>query len=346
MKKLLMYITLTLIFVFLPPFILTVDFNKTNSVFSSVDNNVADNEVDNNDSNKNTFQIVADTNPYSYSEFEKINLLDSATGEVSEIDLDEYLLGVVSAEMPASYEIEALKAQAVVARTYAIYTMKQNKHGDLTICNSSSCCQAWLSKEERMEKWEEDVKESNWNKIVQAVYSTKGQVITYDGVVIDAFFHANSGGVTEEPANVWGGDFPYLKSVQTSGEENYKQYSSERTISKDEIEQKMIEKNRNFSINWDAADCISIPERTENGRVRFVKIGNVTISGVEARSLFELKSTNFNVMIDDSAVTFSVIGYGHGVGMSQTGADSMAKEGASYIDIIKHFYTGVEIINI
>lgn len=346
MKKLLVYIAMIIVFIFLPPFILTVDFNKSNRTFSWLDNNAVNKNEDNNDDKRNESKIAIDTSPYNYSEFKKIKLLDSATGEVSETDIDEYLLGVVSAEMPASYDIEALKAQAVVARTYTIYTMNQCKHGDLTICNSSNCCQAWISKEERMDKWEEDEKKENWNKIVQAVYSTKGQVITYDGAVIDAFFHANSGGITEEPANVWGGDFPYLKSVQTSGEENYKQYSSERTISKSDIEDKMRAKYKNFSINWNESDCIMITERTENGRVRFLKVGNTSISGVEARSLFELKSTNFDILVDESSVTFSVIGYGHGVGMSQTGADSMAKKGANYIDIIKHFYTGVEVTNI
>lgn len=334
MKKLLLYIVLVLVFIFLPPLILTNSFFIPDSRVSGL---ISENTNNN---------IILDKAPYNYTGLEIINLLDSNTGEVVCLDLDEYLLGVVSAEMPANFELEALKAQAVVARTYTIHTISENKHGKDTICNSPSCCQAWISKEDRMSKWDEKEAEGNWNKIEEAVYSTKGQVITYNGEIIDAFFHANSGGITETPENVWGGETPYLKSVQTSGEENYKQYSSSNSFSKKELEEIMLSKYEDFLIDWDNPDCICITEYTENGRIRFISIGNKAISGVEARSMFGLKSTNFEVKIDENEVTFSVTGYGHGVGMSQTGADSMAKGGANYVDIIKHFYTGVEVISI
>lgn len=257
--------------------------------------------------------------------------------------------GVVSAEMPASYNIEALKAQAVVARTYTIYTITHNssKHGDGTICTASTCCQAWLSKDDRMSKWSEEERESNWNKIVEAVNSTKGQVIEYNGEVIDAFFHSNSGGKTEIPVNVWGGTgYPYLQAVETAGEDAYSQYSSEVIISKQEFKNKMNEKYSDFNIDWNNEDCIKIIEYTDGNRVRTIKIGNKNLSGVEVRTLFGLKSANFNFSIEEDSIKFSVTGYGHGVGMSQTGADAMAKNGATYIDIITHFYTGIEIINI
>ena len=135
-------------------------------------------------------------------------------------------IGVVCAEMPASYEMEALKAQAVVARTYTIYTITHNseKNSDGSICTSSACCQAWLSKDERMSKWSDEEKKSNWAKIEEAVNSTKGKVIEYNGEAIDAFFHSNSGGKTEVPVNVWGGtNYPYLQVVETAGEDAYSQ---------------------------------------------------------------------------------------------------------------------------
>ena len=156
---------------------------------------------------------------FDYGDYTTIRLLHTDTSEVEELALDVYLYGVVSAEMPASYEEEALRAQAIVARTYTIYKiMNGSNHQDQNadICDSSSCCQAWISKENRMARWEESLRESNWLKIENAVNSTIGEVILYDGQPIDAFFHSNSGGATEIPENVWGGSFPYLQSVETA----------------------------------------------------------------------------------------------------------------------------------
>ncbi len=283
---------------------------------------------------------------YNYKEYNKIKLLHKKDKKIEEIPLDEYLLGVVSAEMPANFEQEALNAQALVARTYTIYSIKRNKnkHEGADICDSSTCCQAWISKEDRLARWNEDVREEYWNKIVKAVNTTKGKVITYNGDVIDAFFHSNSGGITEIPVNVWGGtNFPYLQSVQTSGEEGYSQYSSEVTLTQEELINKIRAKHSDFNIDISQQDSVKILEYTEAGRVKNIQIGNLKLSGVEIRSLLGLKSTNFKIEINNGKVTFIVTGYGHGVGMSQTGADSMAKQGSNYEEIIKHFYTGVEI---
>lgn len=283
---------------------------------------------------------------YNYKEYNKIKLLHKKDKKIEEIPLDEYLLGVVSAEMPANFEQEALNAQALVARTYTIYSIKRNKnkHEGANICDSSTCCQAWISKEDRLARWNEDVREEYWNKIVKAVNTTKGKVITYNGDVIDAFFHSNSGGITEIPVNVWGGtNFPYLQSVQTSGEEGYSQYSSEVTLTQEELINKIRAKHSDFNIDISQQDSVKILEYTEAGRVKNIQIGNLKLSGVEVRSLLGLKSTNFKIEINNGKVTFIVTGYGHGVGMSQTGADSMAKQGNNYEEIIKHFYTGVEI---
>ncbi len=283
---------------------------------------------------------------YNYKEYNKIKLLHKKDKKIEEIPLDEYLLGVVSAEMPANFEQEALNAQALVARTYTIYSIKRNKnkHEGADICDSSTCCQAWISKEDRLARWNEDVREEYWNKIVKAVNTTKGKVITYNGDVIDAFFHSNSGGITEIPVNVWGGtNFPYLQSVQTSGEEGYSQYSSEVTLTQEELINKIRAKHSDFNIDISQQDSVKILEYTEAGRVKNIQIGNLKLSGVEVRSLLGLKSTNFKIEINNGKVTFRVTGYGHGVGMSQTGADSMAKQGSNYEEIIKHFYTGVEI---
>lgn len=286
---------------------------------------------------------------YDYKQYNTIKVWHEKTSNVEEIPFDEYLYGVVSAEMPVSFEKEALKAQAIVARTYTIYKIVHNngKHQGADICDDSACCQAWISKEDRLSKWEEASRKSNWNKIVEVVEATKGKIITYEGQPIHAFFHANSGGKTETTINVWGGDsYPYLQSVATSGEDGYSQYASEVSFTKETFIDKVKEKYTNFSIDFTKENCIQILEYTDGNRVKKVQIGNLELSGVEVRTLLGLKSANFTIELGEDTIRFSVVGYGHGVGMSQTGADSMAKQGSNYEEIIKHFYTGVEIVDL
>lgn len=335
MKKLIIYVVAIILISFSIPFFFT-NVKSQEVVSNYVEQN---SNIENNN-------IVASN--YEYSKYNTIKLLHNATGKIEEIKLDEYLIGVVSAEMPADFEVEALKAQAVVARTYTIYTIIHNnqKHGEADICDNSNCCQAWISKEKRFERWEEDKRQSNWDKITNAVNTTAGKIITYDGEPINAFFHSNSGGTTEMPINVWGGSgYPYLQVVETSGEENYSQYSSEAEFSKDEIINKIYEKHNEISIDWNQEKPIEILEYTDSGRVKTIRFGNVNLSGVETRSIFSLRSSNFEVELNNEKVKFKVKGYGHGVGMSQTGSDSLAKQGKNFEEIIKHFYQNVEIIN-
>lgn len=285
---------------------------------------------------------------YNYEKYGTISLLHKDTGEVEQVELDTYLCNVVSAEMPADYELEALKAQAIVARTYTIYKVQNKKHEEADICDDSTCCQAWISKEDRLARWEENVRESNWAKIEECVNSTKGKIITYDNKPINAFFHSNSGGTTELPVNVWGGgsNLPYLQVVETAGEEGYTQYSSEVEITNEELLEKLKTKYSDIAIDFANDEDIKIIEYTDSGRVRTIKFGNHELSGVETRTLLGLRSTNFAITKQDGSIKFSVKGYGHGVGMSQTGADSMAKEGKTCEEIITHFYVGVEIKDI
>lgn len=335
MRRLIVYILLLISICFIIPLVCTVQFSSKQVSVDGTSNDILSNDI----------STISD---YDYKEYNKVKLLHTKSNSVEEIELDTYLYGVVSSEMPADFELEALKAQAVVARTYTIYKITNNnkKHGDADICDDSTCCQAWISKEDRFSRWEESKRQNNWDKIVNAVDSTKGKIITYDNKPINAFFHSNSGGTTEIPINVWGGSgYPYLQAVQTAGEEGYSQYSSEVTLSKEELMQKVKEKHNEVEIDWHLEDCIKIEEYTESGRVKTIKIGNINISGVEARALFGLKSSNFELTKNQDEIKFTVKGYGHGVGMSQTGADSMAKSGSNYEEIIKHFYTGVEIKN-
>ena len=327
MKKIILILICIFIFIFTIPIIFTKQISEVvSNTVEQIENKIIESN-------------------YDYKNYQTINLLNTKTSEIEKIKLDEYLYGVVSAEMPVSFEKEALKAQAVVARTYTIYKIvnNNNKHGEADICDDSTCCQAWISKEDRLAKWKDEEKEQNWNKIVEAVNSTQGKIILYEGKPINAFFHSNSGGKTEPPINVWGGSgYPYLQSVETAGEDAYSQYSSELTITKQEFEEKMKANYEDFTINYED-NPIEIKEYTEGNRVKTIKIGNKELSGVEVRTILGLRSANFQVSIDGDNISFKVVGYGHGVGMSQTGADSMAKEGKNYEEIIKHFYTGVEI---
>lgn len=332
MKKIFIYFLLIIFVCFAIPIIFTNNFLSEKNEEKNKESN-----------NKNTIE-----SSYDYKKYNKIKLLHEDSKKIEEIGLDEYLYGVVSAEMPASFEEEALKAQAVVARTYTIYKIVNNdgKHKNADICDDFTCCQAWISKEERLSKWKEEERDGNWNKIVNAVNITQGKIITYKGKPINAFFHSNSGGETEAPIDVWGGrGYPYLQSVETSGEETYSQYSSEASFTEKEFTEKIKKVHSDFKIDFDKKDCIKIEEYTDGNRVKKIKIGNLELSGVEVRNIFGLRSANFEVNINKNKVEFKVTGYGHGVGMSQTGADSMAKQGSNYEEIIKHFYTDVKIIN-
>lgn len=287
---------------------------------------------------------VSKTNPYDYGDYSKISLLHVQTGTIEELTLDEYLYGVVASEMPASFEVEALKAQSVVARTYTIYQMKNSdKHKEADLCDSSLCCQAWMTKENRFSRWEDDKENEYWNKIVKAVNDTKGKIIFYNDEPINALFHSNSGGITELAINVWGGDYPYLQIVETAGEDAYTSFKSEVKISKDQLVEIMNSKYTDFSIDFYKDDFIKINSYTNSKRVSKIKIGNKELTGVEARNLLGLKSTQFDFKIEGDDIFFSVIGYGHGVGFSQCGGDVLAKLGKSYEEIIKYYYKDVSI---
>lgn len=343
MKKFLIYLIGFILICFILPAIFTKRTESTSSNIEKDKKQITE-ENQNGENKEDTDNKKDEQSEYMYQKYGTITLLHKKTGEIQQVNLDEYLCNVVSAEMPANFEIPALEAQAIVARTYTIFKILNKKHDNADICDDSTCCQAWISKEDRLARWEETSRESNWQKICNAVNNTKGKIVTYENQPINAFFHSNSGGTTEIPLNVWGGSgYPYLQSVQTAGEEGYSQYQSEVELSHDEILNKIKEKYSDISIDFSNEENIKILEYTESGRVKTVRFGNHDISGVETRTILGLKSTNFEISRSDAKVKFSVKGYGHGVGMSQTGADAMAKQGSNSEEIIKHFYTGVEI---
>lgn len=266
------------------------------------------------------------------------------TGEVVEMELEEYVLCVVSAEMPASYEPQALMAQAVAARTYTVRKLSSPcGQGGADVCTDSGHCQAFCDEAGRREKWGDNY-EANEAKLENAVYFTAGEIITYDGEAIEAVFHSTSGGMTEDSEHVFSAARPYLRSVVSLGEEDAPRYTGEVSVSRSKFAS---------AINKDYPDAklkaatleknVEVVSRYESGRVETFKAGGATLSGKQMRALFSLNSANFSLSFTKDEVIISTIGFGHGVGMSQTGANSMAKNGSDYKEILTHYYSGVQI---
>lgn len=282
---------------------------------------------------------------------ERIKIQLTGTGEIKEVSVNDYLKGVLPAEMPPEYDIEALKAQAIVARTYLFQKVAAGGHNNVDICDSPSHCQAYYSLDkidsiwEKSKGWDKTTRQYYLKKIAEAVDSTKNIVITYKGEYIRAYFHACSGGKTEDVANIWGKqNIPYLVSVESLGEEDYKNYTSKITFSVSELQAKL---NKDETIQCNIAesrgDVVKILSYTDTGRVDKVEIGGVIYTAEKLRTLLGLKSTNFKVKYEDKEVIFNVTGNGHGVGMSQVGANYYAKQGYTFDKIITHYYTGVDI---
>lgn len=281
----------------------------------------------------------------------KVKLYHRKDGTVEEIDLEEYIMGVVASEVPANFEEEALKAQAVAARTF--YMNKRNqpckdaKEKGAEICDSTDC-QVYMSKSERMKSWSSKEGDNNWNKIKTAVEETKGQVLTYNGAILEyPQFFATSSGKTENAKDVFSVDVPYLKSEESKGEEIAPKYKTSIQISISDFVNKINAKYPKANVNKnDLANSVKVKNYTEAGSVKEIQIGNEIIKGTEFRELFGLNSTNFNLDFGKNAVIVNCKGYGHGVGMSQWGANVMAKNGSKYDEILKHYYSGVEISKI
>jgi len=266
--------------------------------------------------------------------------------KVETFAFNEYIKCVVAAEMPVSFEEEALKAQAVAARTYtlqrALYYQKNGipaeHHGALT-CTDPTHCQAWISKDEKMKVWGEDG-EKNWKKISDAVDSTRGLIMTYNGAPINAVFFSVSSGNTESAKNVWGSDIPYLQSVASPLDKQSPKYESSLSITKDAFKKKMTESIKNVDFKDGIFGTI---ERSNTGSIISIVIGKVKITGANFRKILNLRSTNIQFSVSGDTISMSVFGYGHGVGMSQYGANFLAQGGKTYNQILTSYYTGIKI---
>ena len=313
--------------------------NKVNNVENNTTNQINKEEIKNKDNvvkkSNNKVEVkkeedivkeeVIDNNIY-------VNVRRN-NGNIEKYELEEYIIGVVGAEMPASFNKEALKAQSVVARTYALKSIKNNKQ--LTTDNST---QNFKDNNELKKMWGSSYN-TYYNKIKSAVLETKGLYLSYNNDYVDAVYHSTSNGNTEDAVYVWGNSVPYLKSVSSEYDNTNKNYNSSITLTYNEISNKLknsIDSNTKFNI-------IS---KTSGNRVKEIEINGTTYSGIEFRKLLNLRSADFSIENNGANVVISTNGYGHGVGMSQYGANGMANNGSSYTDILLHYYTGVSIKNI
>lgn len=261
---------------------------------------------------------------------ENIYIKLNNNGVVASIELEEYIIGVVAAEMPASFNLEALKAQAVAARTY---TMKKASAGK-TLVNSTSD-QVYNTVAQMKSKWGSEFTKY-YNKIKNAVESTKGLVMKYNGKYIDALYFSMTNGKTEQPEYVWAYSYPYLKCVSSSWDQNVKEFEVTKNF-----EYQAVSSALGQTVTKDTE--IEVVSYTVSGRVDKIKIGDNTYTGVQVRSKLGLRSTDFTIILNDSNISITTKGYGHGVGLSQYGANEMGKQGYTYDKILRHYYTGIEI---
>ena len=259
---------------------------------------------------------------------ENVITLYRSNGEILNLTINEYLIGAVAGEMPASFNIEALKAQAVVSRTYLLKRIKNNN-----IIIDSTMQQVYKDNNELKNMWKNDF-DKYYSKIKKAVLDTDKIAIYYNGDYIDALYHSTSNGYTLNSENVWSNAIPYLKSVESKWDLNASSYL----------------KNTNKDIAYvlslfgiDDINKIQIVSRDDTNHVKEIKVGDKIYKGTTFRSLLKLRSTDFDIMVNDNSVVFITRGFGHGVGMSQYGANGMANEGYNYIDILNHYYTNVSI---
>ena len=272
-----------------------------------------------------------------------LRVLDGDT--VRHMTMEDYLMGVTAAEMPASFAEEALKAQAVAARTYTLYKLiSGGNHGDTAdICTDSTCCQAYISQEAARSSWGEQA-DALEEKIRTAVTDTDGEAILYGGVPILAVFHSSSAGLTRAAGQVWQNDLPYLQPVDSpEASASIPNYYSRVDFSPETIREKLLARIPAADLAGDQKTWLKNAVRDSAGSVETVEVGGVAVKGSTVRAALGLRSACFEWELQDGRFVFYVTGHGHGVGLSQYGANAMAEVGADYKTILTHYYTGVTV---
>lgn len=271
---------------------------------------------------------------FNFSKNSVVRVYDEETGVISKIPIEEYIVGVVAGEMPVDFEMEALKAQSVAARSYVMIQMERNINKEYDVVDTVTN-QVYLDKEKLMSVWKDQYTEKI-NKIKTAVLETMGEYISYDGKVAEALFFSTSPGVTENSEEVFTNKVAYLRSVESTFDEISPVYVTNKTFTLKEF-YNLLNLEYSDTLN------IEITSKTSTGRIKKIKINNKELTSGYVMSKLGLKSTYFKIIKEDTKIIVKNKGYGHGVGMSQYGAQGMAKAGYNYQDILKHYYTGIEI---
>lgn len=272
-----------------------------------------------------------------------VSVLDG--DNIVEMNLSDYLTGVVAAEMPASFEEEALKAQAVAARTYTLYKMvvaPSSNHPDADVCTNSACCKAYISQDTMKERWGDNY-DQYYDKISQSVSQTDGQCLVYDSEPILAVFHSSSSGMTESSGDIWPNQLPYLVSVESpETADSVPNFSQTVKVSYDDFKNTVMSQYPDAVFSDDKSTWITDIVLNDSGRIATAVIGGITMTGPDIRSLFSLRSSSITFNQTETEIEITTEGYGHGVGMSQYGANTMAQSGSNYKDILSWYYTGCQ----
>lgn len=272
---------------------------------------------------------------FKFVENMKVRIKREQTGEIIEVPFEEYVVGVLAGEMPTTFNIEALKSQAVAARSYVMTRMVYNKDNDYDVVDTVMN-QVYLDDNHLRTVWKEAYDEKS-KKIREAVNSTYGEYIAYDGKVADAFFFSTSVGKTENSEDVWSAKIPYLRSVDSSFEEGVSPvFTEKKTMSLTDFYAKL---DLNYSDKLD----VKVINTTSTGRIKEIKINGKNFTGNDVVGKLQIRSNYFTFELKDKIVNITTKGYGHGVGMSQYGAEAMARQGFKYDEILKHYYSGIEI---
>lgn len=294
--------------------------NNSQIINNNVENpvNIEHTNIDNTSTNNTTNSSVSEITVYR------------SNGSVINLNMTDYLIGVVSSEMPASFNLEALKAQSVLARTYALKAKQTEKKLTDTVST-----QSYIDIDQMKNKWGNSFN-TYYNKIKNAVENTNGEYLSYNGNYIEALYHSTNNGKTESSLDVFGNYYPYLISVSSEYDKNASSYLRTISMPLDTISNKL-----GLSLNNDSV--ISILSYTDGGNIKEININGNNFSGKKVRELLGLRSADFDISISDNNANITTRGYGHGVGMSQYGANGMANAGYSYKDILSHYYPGTTL---
>ncbi len=333
------------------PFIFIIILSFSIALVSIIGSLLSYDQTEGNNDNDEKIKITTDI---TYEKVDKespnIKVYDTDNNKVIKMNIEEYLYGVVSSEMPSTFNEEALKSQAIAARTYVIYKIENNittGHENADICTNPAHCQAYTSYKNLKKLKGTDWIKSDYVKVKSVVDSTKGQILTYDNEPVMPLYFSTSSGKTENSEDVFSTAYPYLVSVDSPYEDKSPKYITTYSISKNKFI-KYIKSNYP-KLNISSSDLdknINIKSRTDGGSVETIQIGNIETSGATIRKIFSLNSANFDIDYYDNNIEFTVKGYGHGVGMSQWGAEGMAQKGYKYYDILFHYFKNTDIKDI